>query len=118
MLLWLVGSALLSTGLILAFRLLPGRDHRGTTLWGMDRHEWGDIHTGLAYFLVALIALHLLIHWRWLWIVACKRDLKKLLAGVLIGFALPIIALLWPVDYNEELSGPGYRNQIKGQSYP
>ena len=114
LLLWLVGSALASTGFILAFRLLSGRDHRGTTLWGMDRHTWGDIHTWLAYILMALVALHLLIHLRWLWVVACKRDLKKLLVGVLIGFALPVIALLWPVELNEELSGPGFRNQIKG----
>lgn len=114
LILWLVGSALASTGLILAFRLLPGRDHRGTTLWGMDRHAWGDIHTWLAYVLIILVALHLWIHWRWLWVVACKRDFKKLIAGLLIGFALPALALLWPAESNPEQSGPGYRNQIKG----
>ncbi len=114
LLLWLVGSALASTGLILAFRLLSGREHRGSTLWGLDRHTWGDIHTWLAYVLIFLVALHLLMHVRWLWVVACKRDLKKLLVGVLLGLALPVVALLWPVEHDEELSGPGYRHQIKG----
>ncbi len=97
--LWLVGSVLASTGLILAFRLPPGsRGGRGLSLADWDRHGWGDLHTWLSYAAVALVFAHLLIHSRWLWVVACQRRWPRLVAGLLLGFALPAAALLWPVS--------------------
>jgi hypothetical protein len=97
--LWLVGSVLASTGLILAFRLPPGsRGGRGLSLAGWDRHGWGDLHTWLSYAAVTLVFAHLLIHSRWLWVVACQRRWPRLLAGLTLGFALPAAAFLWPVS--------------------
>lgn len=97
--LWLIGSGLASTGLILAFRLPPGsRGGRGLSLLGWTRHDWGDLHTWLSYVAMALVAGHLVIHSRWLWIVACQRRWPRLLAGLVLGFALPVAALLWPVE--------------------
>jgi hypothetical protein len=98
--LWLVGSVLASTGLILAFRLPPGsRGGQGLSLLGWGRHDWGDLHTWLSYAAVTLVAAHLLIHARWLWVVACQRRWPRLIGGVTLGLALPAAALLWPVAH-------------------
>ncbi|HEY9071540.1 MAG TPA: DUF4405 domain-containing protein [Candidatus Ozemobacteraceae bacterium] len=35
-------------------------------LWGMDRHEWGDIHFWLSVAFFAMIAIHLYQHRFWL----------------------------------------------------
>lgn len=97
--LWLSGSAVLSTGLILAFRLPPGsRGGRGLELLGWDRHTWGDLHTWLAYGLILAVLVHVALHARWLWVVACRRSVWRLLAGLGLGVALPVAALLWPVQ--------------------
>jgi hypothetical protein len=35
-------------------------------LWGLTRHEWGDIHYWTAIVLMSVLALHLLLHWKWI----------------------------------------------------
>jgi hypothetical protein len=98
--LWIVGSLLASTGLILAFRLPPGSaGGRGATLLDWGRHDWGEFHTWLAYAMITLVASHLFIHVRWLWVVACQRSWLRLTAGLTLGLALPIAALIWPVEH-------------------
>jgi hypothetical protein len=70
---------LLSTGLVLAHQLPPGSGSlhgRGTgagtmqrpveLLWGWTRHQWGDVHYWIAYALLAVLAFHLLLHWKWI----------------------------------------------------
>lgn len=60
----LVGLAM--TGLLLVFVLPPGsRGGQGLTLWNYTRHDWGDIHLGLAVALLALILVHIWLHWSW-----------------------------------------------------
>jgi hypothetical protein len=96
--LWLIGSLLAATGLILAFRLPPGsRGGHGLGLLGWTRHDWGDLHTWLSYAAVALVVGHLALHARWLWIVASQRRPARLAAGLALGLVLPLAALLWPV---------------------
>jgi len=36
------------------------------TLLGWGRHDWGDLHFWLAVSLVAIIALHIVLHWSWI----------------------------------------------------
>lgn len=31
--------------------------------WGMDRHEWGNIHLILSFILLFLLLLHIIFHW-------------------------------------------------------
>ena len=98
--LWLAGSVVLATGLILEFRLPPGsRGGQGLSLLGWDRHDWGDLHTWLAYAVLALVSGHLAIHARWLWIVASQRRSWRILAGLALGLAFPAAVLLWPVAH-------------------
>jgi hypothetical protein len=69
------------TGVILKYVLPPGTGrgqgggrgfHGGRevrTLWGWDRHEWGELHFWLAVLLVVALVIHLIQHWRW---IACR----------------------------------------------
>ncbi|MBN1911537.1 MAG: DUF4405 domain-containing protein, partial [Pirellulales bacterium] len=70
---------LATTGLLVRYVLPPGSGHFGSvgegrqaegkavsTVWGMTRHEWGDVHFYLALALLGLMAVHLFLHWRWI----------------------------------------------------
>jgi hypothetical protein len=66
------------TGSIMKWVLPPGtggygrgfRGGRGTAeikyLWSMTRHEWGAIHFYLALLFVALMVVHIILHWTWI----------------------------------------------------
>lgn len=36
------------------------------TLFSLSRHQWGDIHFYLSILFIALIILHLILHWAWI----------------------------------------------------
>lgn len=99
LLLWLAGCALAGTGLLLAYRLPPGsRGGAGLTALGMNRHEWGDWHTGIALACLLLIAAHLALHAKWLWKIAAERKIGLLVLGAGTGIALLAAIALLPVS--------------------
>lgn len=65
-------TALVATGYILWFVLPPGTN-RTHELVGWLRHEWGSIHFWLALVLLAALAVHVGLHWRWLSTGLCRR---------------------------------------------
>jgi hypothetical protein len=56
---------LIATGILIRYVLPPGSGHF-SELWGMDRHEWGEIHFWIAVTLLGSLVLHLFLHWRWI----------------------------------------------------
>lgn len=54
---------LLSTGLLIYIIMPPAS---GFSVWGMDRHGWGDIHFWIAISFLALMAIHFILHWSWI----------------------------------------------------
>jgi hypothetical protein len=81
-----------STGLLMHFTLPAGSGHH-TTVWGLDRHEWGTLHFWLSVAFLATLALHLILHWNW--IVAILRGKKTESSGLRFGLGLfGLIALL------------------------
>jgi len=72
----LVGMAF--TGFIMKYILPPGTgglgrlQHGGLgrenikSLWSMTRHEWGRIHYYLALLFLALMVVHIILHWSWI----------------------------------------------------
>lgn len=75
----LVLLALAVTGIVLKYVLPPGTGGMGRILhggsepgvrvrelWSMTRHDWGDIHFYLSVLFLALMVVHLLMHWRWI----------------------------------------------------
>ena len=65
----IVVFAMIATGLVIRFVLPPGSGGRGggrgLSLWGMGRHDWGDVHFWLAIATATLLAIHVALHWAW-----------------------------------------------------
>jgi len=70
---------LVFTGSIMKWVLLPGtggigRELRGgggrgvevEEFWRLGRHDWGAVHFWLAVVFVALMAVHIVLHWAWI----------------------------------------------------
>jgi hypothetical protein len=77
---------LISTGLLMEFRLPPGTgghepyghgwralERPTPVIWDMTRHQWGEIHFWIAVTFSLLLAFHLVLHWKW--IVATIKNL-------------------------------------------
>ena len=43
---------------------------RNLTLWGVPKYTWIDIHDWVAIALVAIVVLHVALHWKWILRVA------------------------------------------------
>lgn len=107
---------LVSTGLLLEFRLPPGSgghepyglgrralDRPITTIWGWTRHEWGEFHFWLACAFVVILVIHLVLHLKWI-VAMCKNltsllspaKLFGLIAGVIILLGLTALPLIVP----------------------
>jgi hypothetical protein len=98
LLLWLSFCAMAGTGLLLAFRMPPGsRGGRGLEALGLERHEWGDLHTWISYVFIATIVIHLALHWRWLWQIAGRIRAWPIIAGIGLGLLLLLFLAFQPV---------------------
>jgi hypothetical protein len=74
------------TGYIIKYILPPGSGGLGhgfmggrepeqiKELWSMTRHEWGNIHFYFAIVFLALMVVHIFLHWSWI-----KSYFKSLL---------------------------------------
>jgi hypothetical protein len=74
------------SGIIIKYVLPPGTArprgggrgfHGGRevlTLWGWDRHEWGELHFWLAALLIIALIIHLIQHRHW---IACRFRTGK-----------------------------------------
>jgi hypothetical protein len=67
----LVMAAIAGVGFLMNWVLLPGRETverygRRVELGflGLDRHQWGDVHLVLGIALLALLVLHIVLHWK------------------------------------------------------
>ena len=81
---FVVFFALVLTGLVIYYVLPPCGKCTGSgcaeggaaTLWGFGRHDVGGVHFYLALATVALVVVHVSLHWTWVCHTACR------LAGV------------------------------------
>lgn len=80
LMLFLVMAMLILTGLILEFVLPAGSGGRGgqakLELWGMGRHDVGEIHFYLGLGLIVGLLLHVILHWSWV-----SGTLSRLIRG-------------------------------------
>ena len=65
-----------------------------TVLWGLDRHQWGEIHFTISVFILILLSLHLVLHWRWILAVIRGRKGEGSGARVALG-AMGVLGLLF-----------------------
>jgi hypothetical protein len=71
---------MLATGYILRFPLPPGTN-KDLTLWGLTRHQWGEIHFWISLGLLGVIGLHLFLHWQWIVSTVGRRLHLAISAG-------------------------------------
>jgi hypothetical protein len=96
---------LLSTGLLLKYQLVAGSgglhpvghgrgaaDRPITLLWGWTRHDWGQIHYWIAGLLIAILAVHLILHWKW--IICVVRGTRAEASGSRFAVGLVSLAAL------------------------
>ncbi|NLX14166.1 MAG: DUF4405 domain-containing protein [Phycisphaerales bacterium] len=67
---------MVATGLVIRFVLPPGtgggRGGRGFVLWGLGRHDWGDVHFWASVVLGVLLVVHVALHWSWVCTVSYR----------------------------------------------
>lgn len=100
--LWISFCAMSGTGLLLAYRLPPGsRGGHGLSAMGWNRHEWGDLHLWISFAFLAVIVVHMALHWRWFWQIASKRRAWPMLVGIGAGLITLLGLALLPVKHEE-----------------
>jgi hypothetical protein len=114
---YLAMAGLASTGLLMFYILPPGRGQ--DTALGWTRHEWGTLHFYVAAGLIALVAIHVILHWNW---VTCMfgvllstqarkqpgAGLRGSLLLVVLGiFTVALIAAPWLIGVEEQGRGAG-----------
>jgi hypothetical protein len=114
-------ALLTATGLVERYLLPPGSGHF-QALWGMNRHRWGEIHFWIAMALMAVLALHLVLHWNWIvCVVRGKRSEAsggRVALGVvgLVGVVgLSIAPFLSPVEQTGEPGRGRQRGQVSAE---
>jgi len=105
-------------GLLIKYVLLSGTErwlkyerNVELTYMGLDRHQWGTIHLWIAIALVALLVLHIILHWN---MIVClyKKLMGNKTSRIVFGSIFSIITLLFVVfpflihvDVNEMARG-------------
>ena len=95
--LYLLFCSLAGTGFLLAYRFPHGPGAGSLLFIGLHRHEWGDIHTWLAYAVIGVATVHLLLNWRWLVKVAGSNSHWRLVAGIVTGLLIVGIFIFLPI---------------------
>ena len=114
---------LMATGLFLRFILPPGSG-KNLSVWGLTRHEWGDVHFYIAVFIVAILSLHLVLHWRWI-ICAIQNKPREGsgvravwgVAGLFILLLISAAPFLSPIEKTSPLKGADPNNQLDLKSH-
>jgi hypothetical protein len=118
--------AILGVGLLMKFVLISGQERwdkfgRNVDMyfWGMDRHDWGRIHLIMGLLLIAVLVIHLILHWKS--ILAFFRNafpapaLRFIVAALLIAISCFLVfsPFFLKVTVSELESGYGRRRNDK-----
>ena len=106
---FLVILAMAGLGFLMKFVLVPGKErwvkygrNVNLTMFGWDRHDWGDIHLDLGLIFLGLLVLHIILHWRQIvglfqkFVPAERRPLVLLIFVLLAVFLIYFPFLLSP----------------------
>jgi len=121
----LVIAGLAVTGGIIHFVLPPGTG-RTSLLFGLGRHDYGEIHFWLAVSALLLVIVHVWLHWNWVCCIVGRSagnpqpgKTGKTFAGVIFLAVLifGLIGFLWWASGQVTADGRSYqggRHQKQG----
>lgn len=106
---------LTTTGVLLHYLLPPGSGG-WVDIWGMNRHQWGDIHYYISLTFFGILSLHMVLHWKVMvnLLKGRHRDEPRFrlalgALGLVVVILLAIAPLLTPANVQEQ--GQGLRHQ-------
>ncbi len=96
----LVMVVILSIGLLVKYMLPTGQEkwelygeNREFLFMNLDRHQWGEIHYLLGIVLIALLILHILLHWKQI-VCIYTQWIKAKVLRILLAWAFLVIMVL------------------------
>ena len=103
-----------STGILMRY-VLPPRSGQATEIFGMSRHEWGDVHFYITSLFLAILSIHLILHWHFIQnlfqgrikVVGASRVLLGLV-GLFAVLAIAIAPFVAPKEQSTESKGLHY----------
>jgi hypothetical protein len=113
---------LTTTGVLMRYVLPPGSGGF-SSVWGLDRHDWGALHFWIAAILFGVSAVHVFLHWRW--IVSIMRGTPREGSGLRVAVgvlglaavvALAVAPLVSPVESSGGRGGRGRRSGMVERS--
>ncbi len=111
LLLYLSFCALLGTGSLLTWKLVPGsRGGRGLQVLDMGRHDWGDIHFWCGVVCLVAAVVHMLLNWQWLKKIATSGHFWRLVAGLGVGLGIIFGIYFMPMTRGQ---GSGHENHAE-----
>ncbi|TKB45960.1 DUF4405 domain-containing protein [Thalassotalea mangrovi] len=87
--------ALISTGSVLEL-ILPAKSG-AATVWGLTRHEWGDIHFYVSVIFLILLSLHLWLHIRFIKSVIVGKASREHNYRIAVGLVALLVLLLFTI---------------------
>lgn len=122
---------MIATGYLLRFPLPPG-SNKTHVLWGLTRHQWGDVHFWISLGLLVTMLIHLGLHWNWIVTVIGKRchllktsqpSLVRSAIWTVVIFTAICVAFGWMARRDVEemapsLQGTGAMHQRKHSRLP
>jgi len=101
----------ISTGILIRYTL-PTKSGRYSEIFGLSRHEWGDVHFYITSIFLIILATHLLLHWRFIRKLfqgkvkeAGNSRLVLGIIGLLAILALAAAPFVVPKEYSEDSRG-------------
>lgn len=120
-LMFLCLMAIAGIGFLMNWVLLPGRERAAVyggsvdlCLFGLDRHQWGNIHLVVGLVLLGLLVLHTILHWKQIVHLFCRlvsvRATRIVIAVVFLAISIALIAfpLIVKPEVVQGASGDGH----------
>ena len=99
-------AGIVGIGLLIKYVLVPGYQHweiygRNVSLffWSLDRHQWGTIHFIVGLVFLALLVLHVVLHWSMIVSIYRKLIPNRFARWVAALILLGVTVLLFTFAY-------------------
>ena len=102
---------MIATGYVLRFPLPPGTN-KSLSLWGLSRHQWGGVHFWISLGLLAVLLIHLALHWQWV-VTVVGRQLHLVTNPQGRHLRSGVITVSWPWQLPWACS-PGWQRFLSG----